>query len=88
MDSWGEGFSLQRWLESFEACSLDPAFYANRARPYEEILPWDHLSAGVSKQFLWRERERAYASQITPDCRHQCTGCGANRLLEGGKCDA
>ncbi len=89
MDSWGEGFDLQRWLDAIRDCGLDPAFYAHRARPYEEVLPWDHLSAGVSRKFLWRERERAYASQITPDCRHQCTGCGASCLLEEGRrCDA
>ena len=89
MDSWGEGFDLERWLTAIRDCGLSPEFYAHRARPYEEILPWDHLSAGVSRKFLWRERERAYASVITPDCRHQCTGCGASCLLEEGRrCDA
>ena len=87
MDAWSEYFKLSRWLEAFEACGIDPAFYANRTRTREEVLPWSVTSTGVSTSFLWRERERAYQAQITPDCRKQCTGCGADKLYPGGKCD-
>ena len=51
-------------------------------------MPWDSIDVGVTKRFFLRERERAYRSEITPDCRAGCAGCGANRLLEGGVCDA
>ena len=87
-DSWSEYFDLDRWLRAFENCGLDPAFYANRTRSREEVLPWCRISTGVTTDFLWRERERAYEAVITPDCRKQCTGCGANHLLEKGRvCD-
>ena len=87
-DSWSEYFDLDRWLRAFEACGLDPAFYANRTRSRDEVLPWCRISTGVTTDFLWRERERAYEAVITPDCRKQCTGCGANHLLEKGRvCD-
>ena len=87
-DAWSEYFDFDRWQAAFEACGVDPAFYANRTREKDELLPWDVTSVGVTKNFLWRERERAYEAVITPDCRVQCTGCGANKLYPGGKCDA
>ncbi len=88
MDSWSEGFSIQRWMDAFQACGIDPAFYANRERGKDEILPWDSVSMGVDKRYLWHEREMCYASALSPDCRVQCTGCGASRLLKkGGRCD-
>ncbi len=87
-DAWSEYFDFDRWMAAFESCGVDPAFYANRSREKDERFPWDVTSVGVSKAFLWRERERAYEAVITPDCRVQCTGCGANKLHVGGKCDA
>lgn len=88
LDSWSEYFSMERWNTALADCGLDPAFYAGRTRERDEVLPWSMLSTGVSADFLWRERDRAYAAQITPDCRKQCTGCGANQLYPGGVCDA
>ena len=87
-DSWSEYFDFQRWMGAFADCGLDPAFYANRARDRGEVLPWSAVSTGVGEGFLWRERERAYEAKITPDCRVQCTGCGADKLYPGGVCDA
>ena len=85
-DSWSEYFSLQTWMDAFAACGVDPTFYANRLRDREEVFPWTVISDGVTEKFLWREREQAYAGKITPDCREKCSGCGANRLCEGGIC--
>ena len=87
MDAWQDYYNLDLWMAAFEDCGLDPAFYANRVRPGDEILPWSMISSGVSQKFLWRERQRAYEAITTPDCRTQCTGCGANCLIGGGKCD-
>ncbi len=87
-DAWSEGFDFDRWMAAFQTCGVDPAFYANRTRDKDEVFPWDVTSVGVSRQFLWRERERAYEAVITPDCRAGCSGCGANQLCPGGKCDA
>ncbi|MCD8375340.1 MAG: TIGR03960 family B12-binding radical SAM protein [Oscillospiraceae bacterium] len=86
-DAWSEYFNLERWLEAFDFCGLDPAFYASRQREREEILPWSVTSVGIPADFFWRERERCRQGVITPDCRRQCTGCGANRLYPGGRCD-
>ena len=86
LDAWEEYFSLERWMEAFDKCDVDPAFYAYRRREKDEIMPWDMISSGVTKEYLWREHENAVAGVTTPDCRTRCNGCGANKLV-GGKCD-
>ncbi len=86
-DGWTDYFSIEKWMQAFEECGVDPAFYANRRRSYDEILPWDHLDYGISKSFLIREHEKSLRAETTPHCRQQCAGCGANKL-NGGKCDA
>jgi radical SAM family uncharacterized protein len=79
-DSWDECFDYDKWISVIERSGLDPAFYANRAFGLDEVLPWDIIDCGVSKEFLRRERDRAYAENTTPNCREHCSGCGANRL--------
>ena len=86
-DSWDNCFDIEKWMEAFEECGLDPAFYSNRRRSYDEVLPWDHLDNGPSKEFLIRENEKAKEAAVTPNCREQCSNCGAQRLNDG-KCDA
>ncbi len=86
LEAWEEYFRLDRWMEAFEECGLDPHFYANRVREKGEVMPWHMISSGVSEEYLWREREKAYRCETTPDCRTKCNGCGANHLV-GGKCD-
>ena len=83
LDAWSEYFDLSRWEEAFAECGLDPAFYANRERSRDEILPWSVISCYVSDQYLWRQRELAYQSVPTPDCRTQCSGCGPTWWKEG-----
>ena len=87
LDAWSDYFSFARWMKAFETCGIDPAFYANREIPTDAVLPWDHIDVGVRKAHFLHEREMAYASALSPDCRHQCAACGAARLLKGGKCD-
>ena len=86
LDAWEEYFSLERWMEAFDECGLDPHFYANRVREKDEVMPWSMISSGVTEAYLWRELQQARAGVITPDCRTHCNGCGAN-LMVGGKCD-
>ena len=74
--------------QGIEACGMDPAFYAQRAYEKDEVLPWQTIDVGVCQEFLWHERELSYQSKITPDCRTTCSGCGANKLEGGVKCDA
>ena len=85
MDGWQDCFSLAKWLEAFQKCGIDPAFYANRRRSFDEVLPWDHIDCGVKKSFLIDECKRAYANQTTPNCREQCSSCGA-ACFKGGIC--
>ncbi len=87
LESWSEGFSLERWTDSAAALGMDLAFYANRERPLCELLPWDHIDMGVKKTHFVREYEQAHRGLLSPDCRAKCSGCGANRFLKGGKCD-
>lgn len=76
-DGWTEHFRFNLWMDSFKGADLDPVFYAERCFDYDEVLPWDHIDAGVSREFLIREHKRALAGIPTPDCRFaSCSGCG------------
>ena len=88
LDGWDEYFRYDVWLDAFRQCGIDPEFYTTRGYGEDEVLPWDPIDVGITKAFLLRERHRAYQDQVTPDCRHGCAGCGANRLLRKVKCDA
>ena len=85
LDSWSEYFDPQRWSDALAACGLNGDFYAHRERAKDEVFPWEVPSVGVSRDFLWRERELCYQSVTTPDCRTRCSACGANKLLERGR---
>ena len=79
-DAWDEYFDYDKWMQVFEKAGLDPAFYANRAFGLDEVLPWDIIDCGVTKEFFLRERAKAYEASTTPNCREKCSGCGANKL--------
>ena len=87
LEAWSDFFSYDRWISSFAEADLDPAFYASRGRSTDEVLPWDMINVGVRKQHLIREREKAYSAELSPDCRHACSACGAAALLQDRKCD-
>ena len=87
LEAWSDYFSYQRWVDAFAKCGLDIDFYASRERGEEELLPWDMIDVGVRRAHLLHERQQCYASALSPDCRKQCSACGAARLLKGGKCD-
>ena len=84
-DSWNELFKYNVWMQAFKDTGISKGFYANRERSYDEILPWDHISIGVSKEFFIKEMEKAKAETVTPNCRKQCSGCGAAQF-GGGVC--
>ena len=88
LDGWDEYFNNSVWLDAMKTCGVDPDFYTTRGFGEDELLAWDPMDVGVTKKFLLRERRRAYESQVTPDCRHGCAGCGANCLLKEVECDA
>ena len=81
-DGWSDCFDYERWLEAFAEAGLDKDFYAARQRAEHEVFPWEHISPGVSRKFLWNEWQKAYAQQLTHDCRRStCTGCGVCQKL-------
>ena len=86
LDSWGDYFDFTRWMTAFEACGIDPAFYANRERISGEKLPWSVVSTGVSEAFLLAERSASLEARITPDCEVSCAGCGVAALYDDGIC--
>ena len=88
LDGWDEYFRYDIWLDAFKTCGIDPEFYTTRGFGEDEMLPWDSIDVGVSKKFLLQERRRAYEETVTEDCRHNCAGCGANKLLKEVTCDA
>ena len=86
LDGWYEYFDAQRWYDAMNELNIDPAFYANRHREYDEVMPWDHLDFCVSKNFLIRENKLAHQEQVTPQCREKCSACGARALIKGDCC--
>lgn len=84
-ESWSENFNNQLWENAFKTCGIDPDFYTVRVRSLDEIFPWDFIDSGVTKEFLKREWMEAMNQQETPNCRQQCSACGA-RKYRGGVC--
>ena len=78
-DAWSESFHNEIWMDAFAACGVDIAFYTQRERSRDEIFPWDFIDIGVSREFLYREWEKALREEVTPNCREQCSGCGVRR---------
>ena len=84
-DSWTETFRNDLWMQAFDNARVDIDFYNQRVRGKDEIFPWDFIDIGVSRSFLRREWERAINETVTPNCREQCSGCGA-ACFGGGVC--
>lgn len=84
-DAWTEVFDNDKWMQAFENTGVDIAFYNERERKMDELLPWDFIDIGVTKEFLVREWERAKKGEVTPNCRDGCSGCGAAKF-GGGVC--
>ena len=82
-DSWSEYFHNDLWMESFDACGLDIGFYTTRERADDEIFPWDFIDCGVTREYLLREWKKAQEQTVSPNCKAQCQGCGANRFGVG-----
>ena len=82
-DGWSEFFRYDMWMQAFKDTGLTLEFYACRERSYDELLPWDHINIGVSKQFFIKEMERAKAAQVTKNCRTECAMCGAKAFGTG-----
>ena len=85
-DAWDEHFRDSLWEEAFRAEGLDPFSYSSRLRESDEILPWDHISAGVDRAYLWEEYQRAMRGETTPDCREGCLDCGAHASFALAAC--
>lgn len=83
LDAWEEFFDYDKWIAAFQETGVDPDFYTSRGFGIDEVLPWDIIDCGVSKQYLLNERKKAYEGITTPSCAEKCNGCGANKL--GGK---
>jgi radical SAM family uncharacterized protein len=75
-DAWQDQRDESAWAQAFADCGLDQEWYARRERALDEVLPWDHISVGVSKHYLQSEYRRALAGQTTGDCRQKCYACG------------
>lgn len=84
-DAWSEYCNYGKWMKHLEANGIDYRFYTSRERSRDEILPWDFIDAGVTKDFLWREYEQAKKGVVTPNCQQKCAGCGA-MAFGGGIC--
>jgi hypothetical protein len=85
LDAWTDQFVEQRWRDAFEECGVDPTFYANRGKGRHEVLPWEHISCGVTKEWLWEDYERSVHAATVGDCSDgACTLCGVSELPADG----
>ena len=84
LDGWNECFNLEAWRKAFDDCGIDMNFYT-RAREYDEILPWEIVDIGVTRDFMINENEKAKQAATTPNCREKCSGCGAAALCKTKK---
>jgi len=82
LDGWNEHFKYDKWMEAFSENNIDYTFYNHRERSYDEILPWDFIDVGVTKEFLKSENEKAKKAAVTPNCRQKCAGCGITRMVK------
>ncbi|MDO4288367.1 MAG: TIGR03960 family B12-binding radical SAM protein [Eubacterium sp.] len=85
-DGWNEHFDPEKWAQVFEAAGVDPDFYALRQRPFDEVLPWDFIDIGVTKEFLQKEWQKAMEAALTPYCKAGCSSCGIMQFSKGWKC--
>ena len=81
-DGWREHFNYALWVKAFENSGIDPDFYACRERDYGELLPWELIDAGLTKEFLVNENKKAMEEIQSADCRHQCNHCGINQKVK------
>ncbi len=81
-DGWREFFNYPAWEKSFIDCDIDPAYYATRERALDEVLPWDHIDVGVTKEFFKKENQKTFEEQTSHDCRNGCLNCGINDPFE------
>ena len=84
-DAWSETFDNSKWEEAIKKTNIDMDFYISRERDVDEILPWDFIDVGVTKNFLKSEWEKAKNEIVTPNCRMKCSGCGVAKF-GGGVC--
>ena len=86
LDSWDEHFNFELWQKAFERCGVNPEFYANRKRSFDEIMPWEHIDYMISKEFLIRENKKAQLAITTRNCKEGCSGCGIKKECGGVYC--
>ncbi len=82
-DGWTEEFKFDAWMAAFADCGLTCEQFAHKRYDLDAPLPWDHIDAGVTKEFLQREWKKALAAQTSPDCRIKCHGCGMKQFIKG-----
>ena len=85
-DGWSDYFDYALWMKVFEEENIDYTYYNHRIKSFDEVLPWDFIDSGVSKDYLIKEKQKSLNEEITDDCRLNCTGCGINHQLLGGPC--
>ena len=83
LDGWREQFRHDLWQQAFDASGVSMRHYAQYAPALDDVLPYDHLSVGVTKAFLRSEYEKALGADVTPDCRKGCHACGLEAICHG-----
>lgn len=77
-DAWTEQFNFRHWESAFQETKLDPEQWI-QSKNESDPLPWDHLTKGVKKEFLIRERDRSFHGNPSSDCQTSCQACGLEK---------
>jgi radical SAM family uncharacterized protein len=86
-DAWYEHFRYDLWMKAFEECGMNTEFYTSRKREYNEILPWDHIDIGITKEFFIKENDNSKNEATTQNCREKCSACGITAAWGGYCCE-
>lgn len=71
-----ENFDFAGWMECCAECGVDAEREAHGERDYDTPLPWEHITSGVRKRFLWNEWQQFQRGVPTPSCTASCLHCG------------
>jgi radical SAM family uncharacterized protein len=75
-DAWKDQLNYQAWMDAFSIVGIDFDFYTHRERELSELLPWDHISTSVRKDFMVQDLIRSQEIETLEDCRDSCYACG------------
>ena len=80
LEGWREHFRFDLWQNTIKNTDYDADWILHRERTHEEDMPWECVSTGVSRDYLWKEYQKSLNGELTPDCESEfCSACGLEK---------